>query len=120
MSWRKAALAGLFELLAEIQDRFGGIRGLVAVEQRLALVEIPAILPAIVPREGLDLDALELACYSLQLPQRGSRTFPSGKPQRGTLRERAYVGDHNEYLADVNDHVRLRVIAPAGQSWPVA
>jgi ABC-type Fe3+/spermidine/putrescine transport system ATPase subunit len=37
----------------------------------------------------------------------------------GTLRERAYVGDHNEYLADVNDHVRLRVIAPAGQSWQV-
>jgi hypothetical protein len=43
----------------------------------------------LVPREGLDQDALELACYSLQLPQRGSRTFPSGKPQRGTLRERA-------------------------------
>jgi iron(III) transport system ATP-binding protein len=37
----------------------------------------------------------------------------------GTVRERAYVGDHNEYLADVNDQVRLRVIAPAGQNWPV-
>ena len=37
----------------------------------------------------------------------------------GTVRERAYVGDHNEYLADVNDRVRLRVIAPAGQNWPV-
>jgi hypothetical protein len=37
----------------------------------------------------------------------------------GTLRERAYVGDHNEYLADVTDHVRLRGVAPAGQNWPV-
>ena len=36
----RSALAGLFELFAEIQDRFGGIRRLVAVEQWLALVEI--------------------------------------------------------------------------------
>jgi hypothetical protein len=43
----------------------------------------------LVGREGLDLDALELACYSLQLPQHRSRTLPTGKPQRGTLRERA-------------------------------
>jgi iron(III) transport system ATP-binding protein len=37
----------------------------------------------------------------------------------GTVRERAYAGDHNEYLADVNERIRLRVIAPAGQNWPV-
>jgi iron(III) transport system ATP-binding protein len=37
----------------------------------------------------------------------------------GKVRERAYVGDHNEYLADVSDEIRLRVIAPAGQNWPV-
>ena len=43
----------------------------------------------LVPREGLDLDALELACFALQLPQRRSRTLPTGKPQRGTLRDRA-------------------------------
>ena len=43
----------------------------------------------LVSRDGLDLDALELACYSLQLPQRRSRTLPTGKQQRGTLRERA-------------------------------
>ena len=43
----------------------------------------------LVGREGLDLEALELACYSLQLPQRRSRTLPTGKQQRGTLRERA-------------------------------
>jgi spermidine/putrescine transport system ATP-binding protein len=35
------------------------------------------------------------------------------------VRERAYVGDHNEYLVDVNDQVRLRVVAPAGQNWPI-
>lgn len=43
----------------------------------------------LVPREGLDLDAVELACLSLQLPLRRSRTLPTGKQQRGTLRERA-------------------------------
>ena len=43
----------------------------------------------LVPRDGLDLDALELACVALQLPQRRSRTLPTGRPQRGTLRERA-------------------------------
>jgi hypothetical protein len=43
----------------------------------------------LVPAEGLDLEALELACYSLQLPLRGSRTLPTGRPQRSTLRERA-------------------------------
>ena len=43
----------------------------------------------LVAAEGLDLEALELACYSLQLPLRRSRTLPTGKQQRGTLRERA-------------------------------
>ena len=43
----------------------------------------------LVPAEGLDRDALELACYSLQLPLRRSRTLPTGKPQRSTVRERA-------------------------------
>lgn len=43
----------------------------------------------LVPRDGLDLDALEVACYSLQLPLRRSRTLPTGKQQRTTLRERA-------------------------------
>jgi hypothetical protein len=43
----------------------------------------------LVPGEGLDRDALELACYSLQLPSRRSRTLPTGKPQRSTVRERA-------------------------------
>ena len=43
----------------------------------------------LVGREGIDLEALELACYALQLPARRSRTLPTGKHQRGTLRERA-------------------------------
>jgi hypothetical protein len=43
----------------------------------------------LVPADGLDRDALELACYSLQLPLRRSRTLPTGKPQRSTVRERA-------------------------------
>ena len=43
----------------------------------------------LVPTEGLDRDALELACYALQLPLRRSRTLPTGRPQRGTLRERS-------------------------------
>lgn len=43
----------------------------------------------LVPRDGLDLEALELACYALQLPQRRSRMLPTGRQQRGTLRERA-------------------------------
>lgn len=44
---------------------------------------------SLVPRDGLDLDALELACSALQLPQRRSRTLPTGRQQRGTLRERS-------------------------------
>jgi hypothetical protein len=47
------------------------------------------IAMGLVPAEGLDLDALELACLSLQLPQRGGHTLPTGKLQRSTLRERA-------------------------------
>jgi hypothetical protein len=43
----------------------------------------------LVPAEGLDRDAIELACYSLQLPLRRSRTLPTGKPQKSTVRERA-------------------------------
>ena len=64
----------------------------------------------LVPAEGLDLEALELACFSLQLPLRRSRTLPTGKQQRGTLRERAEEaaelllgvagGDADEMLLD--------------------
>jgi hypothetical protein len=43
----------------------------------------------LVPSEGLDLDALELACYAVQLPLRRTRTLPTGKHQRTTSRERA-------------------------------
>ena len=43
----------------------------------------------LVPRDGLDLEALELACLSLQLPTRRTRTLPTGRTQRTTLRERA-------------------------------
>jgi hypothetical protein len=43
---------------------------------------------SLVAPEGLDLEALELACWALQLPARRSHTDPSGKPQRTTLRER--------------------------------
>ena len=39
--------------------------------------------------EGLDTDALELACYAIQLPVRRSHTQPGGRPGRITLRERA-------------------------------
>jgi hypothetical protein len=36
-----------------------------------------------------ELEALELASYALQLPERRSRTLPTGKPGRSTLRDRA-------------------------------
>src|SRR5690348_17854963 len=39
--------------------------------------------------EGLDLDALELACYAVQLPMRRQRTLPTGRAGKATLRERA-------------------------------
>lgn len=39
--------------------------------------------------EGLDLDALELACYAVQLAMRRGRVLSTGRPGRGTLRERA-------------------------------
>ncbi|MDB5303718.1 MAG: hypothetical protein JWM97_1267 [Phycisphaerales bacterium] len=42
----------------------------------------------LVDAEGLDLEALELACYALQLPQRRPKAL-TGKPGRSTLRERA-------------------------------
>src|SRR5256885_5131939 len=43
----------------------------------------------LVPAEGLDRDALELACYALQLPLRRRRTLPTGPQQRSTLRQRS-------------------------------
>jgi hypothetical protein len=39
--------------------------------------------------EGLDADALELACYATQLPLRRPHTQAGGRPGRITLRERA-------------------------------
>jgi hypothetical protein len=39
--------------------------------------------------EGIDAEALELACYAIQLPLRRPRTLSSGRPARVTLRERA-------------------------------
>lgn len=39
--------------------------------------------------ESVELDALELATYALQLPMRRTRLSPTGKPLRSTLRERA-------------------------------
>lgn len=38
---------------------------------------------------GLDAEALELACFAIQLPLRRSWLLPSGRPGRATLRERA-------------------------------
>lgn len=44
---------------------------------------------SLVPSTGLDFDALELACYALQLPLRRPRAHATGRPARSTLRERA-------------------------------
>ena len=44
---------------------------------------------SLVPSPGLDLEALELACSALQLPQRRPRTLAGGRPTRSTLRERS-------------------------------
>jgi hypothetical protein len=38
--------------------------------------------------EGLDAEALELACYAMQLPNR-KKAPPAGRPMRSTLRDRA-------------------------------
>jgi hypothetical protein len=43
----------------------------------------------LVPAESLDRDALEVASYALQLPHRRTRTLPTGKAQRSTVRERS-------------------------------
>lgn len=37
----------------------------------------------------VDLDALELACYALQLPLRQNKRLPTGRPARASLRDRA-------------------------------
>jgi hypothetical protein len=37
----------------------------------------------------VDVDALELACYALQLPLRQNKKLPTGKPARASLRDRA-------------------------------
>jgi hypothetical protein len=37
----------------------------------------------------IDADALELACYALQLPLRQDKRLPTGKPARASLRDRA-------------------------------
>jgi hypothetical protein len=39
--------------------------------------------------EGVDLDALELACYAIQLQARRTRSLPTGRVARTSLRERA-------------------------------
>jgi hypothetical protein len=42
----------------------------------------------LIPGE-IETDALELACYAIQLPLRAARTLPTGRPARPNLRERA-------------------------------
>ena len=37
----------------------------------------------------------------------------------GKVTERAYVGDHNEYLIAVNERTTLKVKAPAGTNWSI-
>jgi hypothetical protein len=64
----------------------------------------------LVPRESLEMDALELACYALQLPQRRGKTLSTGRQARATLRERTeesaellvglIAGDADESLLD--------------------
>jgi hypothetical protein len=63
----------------------------------------------LVSSEGVDTNALELACYAIQLPLRRPRLLPSGRPARATLRERAeeaaelllsVVPDADEQLLD--------------------
>lgn len=39
--------------------------------------------------EGLDREALELACYAMQLPGRRGKAGAAGRPSRSTLRDRA-------------------------------
>lgn len=46
------------------------------------------IAMGLVPREALEMDAMELAAYALQLPQRRGKTLSTGKPTRATLKER--------------------------------
>ena len=46
------------------------------------------IAMGLVQRETIEMDALELACYALQLPQRRSKTLSTGRQARSTLRER--------------------------------
>ncbi len=42
----------------------------------------------LIPPEDADTDALELACYALELPMRDSRLLPAGKLGRTNLRDR--------------------------------
>ena len=59
--------------------------------------------------EGIDAEALELACYAVQLPIRRGRTLATGRAAKATLRERAeeaaelllnVAGDADERLLD--------------------
>lgn len=59
--------------------------------------------------EGIDSEALELACYAVQLPMRRNRMLATGRVAKATLRERAedgaelllnVAGDDNEQLLD--------------------
>ena len=42
----------------------------------------------LIPNESADADALELACYALELPMRSSSNLPAGKLGRTNLRDR--------------------------------
>jgi hypothetical protein len=52
--------------------------------RRVSRFQQLGLLPHIV-----DVDALELACYALQLPLRQNKRLPTGKPARASLRDRA-------------------------------
>jgi hypothetical protein len=57
--------------------------------QRLVSRAQKFIAMGLVPAEGLDSDALELACYALQLPQRQAKPPSAGKLGRTNLKDRA-------------------------------
>lgn len=76
-------------LAASVDDHDTKGPRLVDDAQRLFARAQKFIAMGLVPAEGLDNDALELACYALQFPQRQAKPPTSGKLGRTNLKDRA-------------------------------
>lgn len=103
------------KLIARVTSALGvvdehGTTGLRLVHdaQRLWARAKHFLASGLVPSSTIEMDAMELATYALQLPLRRAKTSASGKPAKSTLKERAEIA--SEMLVELAEDADVGLI----------